>query len=80
MHELNKDKQLINMEAFLKNDLAFDSVDQIVLAVALEKIFKIKISDEELEKLTTIAEIVELIEKKLGINEQVDRQGDIRIA
>lgn len=66
VHELNKDKQLVDIEG-LKNDLNFDSLDQALLAVALEQNFKIRISDEESEKLMAVAEIVGLIQNKLGI-------------
>jgi acyl carrier protein len=66
VRELNKDKQLINLGASLKNDLGLDSIDQPLLAVALEEKFKIKISDEESVGLSTVTEVVELVEKKLG--------------
>lgn len=65
IREFRKDKRLISMGSSLKNDLAFDSVDQIVLAMELEESFKIQISDEESETLTTIAEIIVVVEKKL---------------
>ncbi|MEA3494244.1 MAG: acyl carrier protein [Candidatus Margulisiibacteriota bacterium] len=64
--ELNKDKQLINMDVSLKGDLNFDSIDHPLLMAALEKRFAVQISDEESDKLTIVAEIVELIEKKKG--------------
>jgi len=65
IREFRKDKRLIGMGSSLRNDLAFDSVDQIVLVMELEESFKIQISDGELETLTTIAEIIKIVERKL---------------
>lgn len=65
IRELKKDEGLVDMEASLKNDLNFDSIEHLMLMVALEKVFAIQISDEESEKLITIAKIVGLIEKIL---------------
>ena len=43
-----------------------DSLDQVELAMALEDEFDIMIPDEEIEKVKTIQDIIELVEEKTG--------------
>ena len=55
----------IKPNAHLKDDLGMDSLDQVVLMIALEEEFGGSISDAEAEGLQTIEQIVELIEGRL---------------
>jgi len=45
-------------------DLKADSIDSIQLIMALEEEFNISISDDTVQKIKTIGDIVEIIEKK----------------
>jgi len=59
---LNEDE--IKDDANFQDDLGVDSLDIIELQMAIEKEFKIKIEDEETEKMITVHAVIELIEKK----------------
>lgn len=50
-------------EASFKDDLGFDSLDAIELALALEKEFGIEISDDDVEGITTIDDAERFIAK-----------------
>lgn len=63
VNTLGCDEEKIAMEAKLNDDLNIDSLDAVELVMALEEEFEIKIPDEELSKMTTVAEIVACIEK-----------------
>jgi acyl carrier protein len=56
----------IRSDANFQDDLGVDSLDIIELHMAIEKEFKLKIEDEEAEKMKTINAVIELIEKKLS--------------
>lgn len=60
----NVDADKVTMEASLKDDLGVDSLDSVEIVLELENKFDIKIEDEELETMVTVADIVALIEKK----------------
>ncbi len=50
----------------LKEDLGADSVDAVMLVMALEREFKGKISDEDVVKLSTVGEIVDFLNQRIG--------------
>ena len=60
----NVDANKVTMEANLKDDLAIDSLDAVELVLDLETKFDIKIEDEKIESLVTVADIVKLVESK----------------
>ncbi|MDD3382064.1 MAG: acyl carrier protein [Bacilli bacterium] len=62
--ELKVDEKNISMETRLIEDLKADSIDSIQLIMALEEEFNISISDDTVQKIKTIGDIVEIIEKK----------------
>lgn len=47
-------------------DLEIDSIKAIEITVAIEKKFKISVRDEDVPKITTIKEAVELTKKMIG--------------
>jgi len=53
-------------EASFVDDLGADSLDQVELIMAMEEEFGISISDEEAEKLLTVRDAIEYIEKDKG--------------
>lgn len=61
---INVDADLITMEANLKDDLGIDSIAAVELSLELETEFDIRIEDEELTKLVSVADIVALLESK----------------
>ncbi len=62
----NVKEDKINPEARLKEDLSFDSLYAVEMALELETHFKIKIEPEELKTLITVNDVVALVEKKKG--------------
>jgi len=62
--ELKVDEKNISMDTRLIEDLKADSIDSIQLIMALEEEFNISISDDTVQKIKTIGDIVEIIKKK----------------
>jgi acyl carrier protein len=50
----------------LREDLGADSVDAVMLVMALEREFKGKISDEEAAKLSTVDDVVDYVSQRIG--------------
>ena len=62
---VNKRLAFININDDIRNDLALDSIDFKILIVKIENEFHIFIYDEELTKIRTISDVVNIvIEKK----------------
>ncbi|QOS39124.1 acyl carrier protein [Treponema rectale] len=62
----NVDEEKIKPSARLKEDLGFDSLYAVEMALELETHFSIKIEPEELKQLITVQNVVDLVEKKEG--------------
>lgn len=60
----NVDENKINPNARLKEDLGFDSLYAVEMALELETHFGITIEPEELKQLITVQNVVELVERK----------------
>ncbi|GAK04680.1 acyl carrier protein [Geomicrobium sp. JCM 19037] len=52
----------VKMEATFKDDLGADSLDVVELVMELEDEFELEISDEEAEKISTVADVVNYID------------------
>lgn len=53
-------------ESRFGEDLGIDSLDRVELVMEIEEAFKVKFEDVEMEKITTVKDAVELVEKKLS--------------
>ncbi len=62
--ELNIDETTITLETRLVEDLKADSIDSIQLIMALEEEFDISISDDSVQDIKTVGDIVDIIKKK----------------
>ena len=60
---LGCDETKISMEAVLADDLKIDSLDAVELVMVIEEKYGIKIPDEELSNMQTVADVVYAIEK-----------------
>jgi acyl carrier protein len=57
------DRDEISSETNIMKDLEVDSIKTIEITVAIEKKFKISVRDEDVPKITTVREAVELTKK-----------------
>jgi acyl carrier protein len=53
----------IRLDALLVEDLGMDSLDAVELAIATERQFNVSLSDEQVAKLKTVADIVALVQR-----------------
>ncbi len=63
---INVDEAAVKPEATLKEDLGIDSLSAVELALELESAFEVRIEDEELAKLITVQDIVDIVTAKKG--------------
>ncbi len=61
--QLEMEEDAVTMESVLLEDLGADSIDLADLVMTLEDEFDLEISDEELESIRTVADIVKFIEE-----------------
>ena len=61
--QLELDEDVVTLDAVLLEDLGADSIDLADLVMTLEDEFDMEISDEELENIRTVADIVKFIEE-----------------
>jgi acyl carrier protein len=63
VERLNVDDEEVTPSASFIDDLGADSLDIVELVMAFEEAFKIQIPDEDAEKITTVKQATEYIEK-----------------
>lgn len=64
--QLEVNEEDVVPEASFVDDLGADSLDQVELIMAMEEEFDISISDEDAEKIVTVRDAIEYIEKIKG--------------
>ena len=60
------DENEITSETNFQKDLEVDSIKTIEITVAIEKKFKVSVRDEDVPKITTVKQAVELVNKLLN--------------
>ncbi|WP_280769021.1 acyl carrier protein [Salipaludibacillus daqingensis] len=60
---LGVDETEVKKEATFKEDLGADSLDVVELVMELEDEFDLEISDEDAEKIATVGDVIEYIER-----------------
>jgi acyl carrier protein len=68
----------ITLDAKLVDDLGMDSLDAVELAIASERQFNVALSDEQVAKLTTVADIIALVQRLVDEQEGPPREGEDR--
>ncbi|MBI5184506.1 MAG: acyl carrier protein [Nitrospinae bacterium] len=63
MEQLGVEEGQVTSEASFIDDLGADSLDTVELVMAFEEAFDIEIPDEEAEKIITVKDAVDYIEK-----------------
>ncbi|MDR0814409.1 MAG: acyl carrier protein [Bacteroidales bacterium] len=66
IEELEIDREKLQDDANLKNDLGIDSLDFVDIVVIVEHNFGIKISPEEMTNVPTLKAFYDYIERKTG--------------
>jgi len=66
LEKLGLQKEEIELTSNLEGDLGADSLDTIDICMEFEKKFDINIPDEEFEKIQTVEEWINCIDKKLN--------------
>ena len=61
--QLGVKEEEVTMDASFAEDLGADSLDTVELVMAMEEEFEAEIPDEEAEKITTVKDAVDYIEK-----------------
>lgn len=61
--QLGVDDAEVTPSATFVDDLGADSLDQVELVMALEEAFELEISDEDAEKMRTVQDAIDYIEK-----------------
>lgn len=65
VEHLRCDAEQVTMEATLHEDLNADSLDDIEIVMSVEQVFNISILDSEVINLTTVGDVVKLVDSKL---------------
>ncbi|MFA7717899.1 MAG: acyl carrier protein [Candidatus Absconditabacterales bacterium] len=63
--KLNVDEKEVKPEASFTNDLGADSLDTVELMMQFEKEFNIAIPSNEAEKIQTVGNVIDYIEKNV---------------
>lgn len=66
INELGVDAEKVTRSASFVEDLGADSLDTVELVMAFEEEFGMEIPDEDAEKLQTVGDAVDYIEKNQG--------------
>lgn len=64
--ELSLDADQVIMEANLIDDLGVDSLDIFEVVMSLEEAFAIEISNDDIEDIKTVGDIVNYIQARIG--------------
>ena len=64
VEQLGVDEAEVTETASFVDDLGADLLDTVELVMAFEEAFSIEIPDEDAEKITTVKDAIEYIEKK----------------
>ena len=68
VEQLGDDDAEVTPSASFVDDLGADSLDQVELVMAFEEAFDIEIPDEDAEKIRTVQDATEYIEKKAKVS------------
>ena len=63
---LSVEEDKVKPEASFSDDLDADSLDLVELVMEIEEEFGVSVEEEELENITTVGAVVEMLKSKLG--------------
>ncbi|MGT2833365.1 phosphopantetheine-binding protein [Streptococcus halotolerans] len=64
-HQRHEDDLLITPATSLRDDLGVDSIELMEFVIALEDVFGIAISDEDVEQMVNMSDLLSYLEKKV---------------
>lgn len=65
VEELAVKPEMVKPEAKIREDLGADSIDAQQLVIELEEHFEIEIGEDEAQKVISVSDVVELVDRKL---------------
>ena len=65
--QLGVDEAEVTPSASFSDDLGADSLDQVELVMALEEAFNLEIGDEDAEKILTVQDAIDYIDKRAKV-------------
>ena len=68
VEQLGVDEGEVTASASFVDDLGADSLDRVELVMAFEEAFNLEIPDEDAEKISTVKEAVEYIDKHAKVS------------
>jgi acyl carrier protein len=68
VEQLGVDESEVTPEASITDDLGADSLDQVELVMAFEEGFDLEIPDEAAEKIRTVQDAIDYIEKHTKVS------------
>ena len=66
IEHLDADPEKVTEKASFIDDLGADSLDNVELVMAFEEAFSVEIPDDAAEKITTVKDAIDYIEKQKG--------------
>ncbi len=67
VNQLNVNEEQITPQASFLDDLGADSLDTVELVMALEEAFDVEIPDEDAEKIRTVQDAIDYIDKRAKV-------------
>jgi acyl carrier protein len=75
--QLGVDEAEVTSSASFVDDLGADSLDQVELVMALEEAFGLEISDEDAEKMRTVQDAIDYIDKHIIVEQLGVDEGEV---
>ena len=65
VEQLGVEEKNVSPGALLKEDLKADSLDLVEMMLSMEEVFKVKISEEDAEKILSVQDIVDYLKQNV---------------